>query len=196
MGATGLPRPGRRGELPTASERTGNERDSSIARREGLAVPRAPTEWVVDCRAVGSGAQAFTYLGRYLYRGVIREEDLLSCAQGQVTFRYREAKSGKLEERTLPGEEFLWLVLQHVLPKGFRRARNFGFLHPNAKGLIALLHWLLKFDPAHYLAAIKPRAPMLCPCCGAVMKIVRTRLAPASSRPPSPLLDPRSALMA
>ena len=24
------------------------------------------------------------------------------------------------------------LVLQHVLPKGFRRARNYGFLHPNS----------------------------------------------------------------
>jgi hypothetical protein len=36
------------------------------------------------------------------------------------------------------GTQFLWLVLQHVLPKGFRRARNFGFLHPNCKRLIAL----------------------------------------------------------
>lgn len=81
----------------------------------GLTVPaRAPKEWVVDCRAVGSGAQALTYLGRYLYRGVIGEEDILSCAQGQVSFRYREAKSGKMEERTLPGEEFLWLA--HALP--------------------------------------------------------------------------------
>jgi predicted DNA-binding transcriptional regulator YafY len=31
-----------------------------------------------------------------------------------------------------------------VLPKGFRRARNFGFLHPNSKGLIALLQVVLK----------------------------------------------------
>ena len=38
-------------------------------------------------------------------------------------------------------------MLQHVLPKGFRRARNFGFLHPNRKRLIALLHVLLKFVP-------------------------------------------------
>ena len=43
-------------------------------------------------------------------------------------------------------------MLQHVLPKGFRRARNFGFLHPNCKRLIALLHLLLKFDPGQALA--------------------------------------------
>ena len=29
-------------------------------------------------------------------------------------------------------------MLQHVLPNGFRCARNFGFLHPNCKRLIAL----------------------------------------------------------
>ena len=55
-----------------------------------------------------------------------------------MTFRYRNAKTGKRERRTVSGAQFLWLVLQHVLPKGFRRARNFGFLHPNCKRLIAL----------------------------------------------------------
>ena len=53
-----------------------------------------------------------------------------------------------MEQRTVSGADFLWLMLQHVLPKGFRRARNFGFLHPNCKRLIALLQLLLKFDPA------------------------------------------------
>ena len=48
--------------------------------------------------------------------------------------------------RTLSGAAFLWLVLQHVLPKGFRRARNHGFLHPNSKRLAALLR-LLVFRP-------------------------------------------------
>jgi hypothetical protein len=62
----------------------------------------------------------------------------------------------------------------HVLPKGFRRARNFGFLHPNCKRLIALLHLLLKFVPVQ--VELKQRPPILCPCCGAVMRIVKTRV--------------------
>ena len=37
-GGTGTPRPRRCGELPAASERTGNRRDSGIARREGIPV--------------------------------------------------------------------------------------------------------------------------------------------------------------
>ena len=84
--------------------------------------------------------------------------------------------------------EFLWLVLQHVLPKGFRRARNFGFLHPNCKRLIALLHVLLKFAPGQALTWVKQRAPILCPCCGAVMTIVKTQLRSLFSGPlPIPL---------
>ena len=130
----------------------------------------------MDCKSVGSGEPALVYLGRYLYRGVIAEKDILACTDGQVSFRYRNAKTGKMERRTVSGAQFLWLVLQHVLPKGFRRARNFGFLHPNCKRLIALLHVLLKFAPGQALAWVKQRAPILCSCCGAVMVIVRTRI--------------------
>jgi len=137
---------------------------------------RHPEKWVVDCKSVGSGEKALIYLGRYLYRGVIREKDILACQDGQVSFRYRNAKTGKMEHRTVSGADFLWLVLQHVLPRGFRRARNFGFLHPNCKRLIALLHVLLKFDPGRSMAWFKERAPIVCACCGAVMVIVRTQL--------------------
>jgi hypothetical protein len=39
----------------------------------GLTLPcRYPKKWVVDCKSVGSGEPALIYLGRYLYRGVIR----------------------------------------------------------------------------------------------------------------------------
>jgi hypothetical protein len=143
----------------------------------GLQLPeRYPREWVVDCKSVGSGEKALVYLGRYLYRGGIAEKDILACNQGQVSFRYRNAGSGKMERRTVFGADFLWLVSQHVLPKGFRRARNFGFLHPNCKRLIALLHLLLKFAPAQTQLWFKQRAPILCTCCGAVMRIVRTKI--------------------
>ncbi|MBU2718988.1 IS91 family transposase, partial [Acidithiobacillus ferridurans] len=135
-----------------------------------------PMAWVVDCKSVGTGEKALIYLGRYLYRGVIAEKDILACADGQVSFRYRNGKTVKLERRTMSGAQFLWLVLQHVLPKGFRRARNFGFLHPNCKRLIALLHVLLRRAPGRAAAWVQQRAPILCACCGAVMMIVRTRI--------------------
>lgn len=156
----------------------------------GLTLPcRHPDKWVVDCKSVGSGEKALIYLGRYLYRGVIAEKDILACDSAQVSFRYRNAKTGRMERRTVSGAHFLWLVLQHVLPKGFRRARNFGFLHPNCKRLIALLHLLFKFDPNRALAWVKPRAPILCSCCGALMRIVKTRIRTLFAGPaPVPLV--------
>lgn len=155
--------------------------------REGLKLPaRYPEKWVVDCQSVGSGEKALVYLGRYLYRGVIQEKDILSCEKGQVTFRYREAKTRQMETRTVSGAQFLWLILQHVLPKGFRRARQFGFLHPNSKRLIQLLQWLLKLDPNRALAWVKKRPNLKCPCCGAVMRIVQTRLPPLPVNPDAP----------
>ena len=83
------------------------------------------------------------YLDRYLYRGVIQEKDIIRCENGQVTYRYRDSKIKKTTLHTVSGATFLWLLMQHVLPKGFRRSRNFGFLHPNSKRLITLLHLLV-----------------------------------------------------
>jgi hypothetical protein len=155
-------------------------------RREGWQLPASyPRKWVVDCKSVGSGEKALIYLGRYLYRGVIREQDIVACRDGQVTFRYRNAKTKRFEYRTLPGDQFLALILQHVLPKGFRRARNFGFLHPNSKRSIALIQYLTGTPVQRSQPSVKARPPLRCPCCGAAMTIVKTRLPPA---PPSPQL--------
>jgi len=143
----------------------------------GLALPAThPEKWVVNCKHVGTGESALIYLGRYLYRGVIQEKDIISCENGYVTFRYENSKTQQIEYRTLTGEAFLWLILQHVLPKGFRRTRNFGFLHPNSKRLIQLLQLICKLDPNRALAWFRERPPMLCICCGGIMKITKTRI--------------------
>jgi len=92
----------------------------------------APQKWVIDCAHVGRGKPALKYLSRYLYRGVISEHAIVSVQDGLVTFSYTDSKTGKTQYRTLKGEDFCRLVLQHVLPKGFRRVRDYGFLHGNA----------------------------------------------------------------
>ena len=136
------------------------------------------------------------YLGRYLYRGVIQERDILRCENGQVTFRYRDSHTGKNTTRTVSGAHFLWLVLQHVLPKGFRRSRNFGLLHPNCKQRqrLTLLRMGLRpgamaTGPAGMQPSAQPstqpplseRPKLQCRCCGAAMVIVRRRIAPLAS---------------
>ena len=157
-----------------------------LASGAGLSLPSPlPQKWVVDCKSVGNGDKALVYLGRYLYRGVLREADILSCdpdGNGQVSFRYRDSRSGKMQVRTLSGADFLHLLLQHVLPKGFRRARNYGFLHPNKKGLIALLHLVLRITPLSAPPTEKPRPAFLCPCCGKPMQVIRRRIVPSGVR--------------
>jgi hypothetical protein len=148
-------------------------------RQAGLALPaRYPETWVVDCKSVGSGDKALVYLGRYLYKGVIQEKDIIACRDGQVTFRYQDSKTRQMRTRTLPGVQFLWLILRHVLPKGFRRARNFGFLHPNSKRLIGLLQYLLGLNPNQMLAWLRKRPELKCRCCGGAMRIVKTQIPP------------------
>ena len=151
---------------------------------EGLTLPaHLPEKWVVDCKCVGSGQTVLVYLGRYLYRGVIQEKDIIGCENGQVTYRWRDSKTQKMATRTVSGAAFLWLLMQHVLPKGFRRARNFGFLHPNCKRLMALLRLLVFKLPVSALVPT-PRAQLLCTCCGAPMVIVRRRILPTLTKPP------------
>ncbi len=148
-------------------------------RHKGLEPPATyPETWVVHVKSVGTGEKALLYLGRYLYKGVIQEKDIIACENGQVTFRYHDSKTNRIEYTTVSGPKFLWLILQHVLPKGFRRVRNFGFLHPNSKRLIALLQYLVGFDPNRALVWVRKRPQLTCRCCGAVMNIVRTRILP------------------
>jgi len=47
-------------------------------------------------------------------------------------------------EGIVKGEDFLYLIMQHVLPKGFRRVRDYGFLHGNATKLLFLVQLVLQ----------------------------------------------------
>ena len=69
------------------------------------------------------------YLGRYTHRVAISNHRLVSFADGQVTFRWRDSAHNN-EQKLLPlaVDEFLRRFLLHLLPEGFVRIRNFGFL--------------------------------------------------------------------
>jgi hypothetical protein len=136
----------------------------------GLPIPAAlPKKWVVDVTSVGTGKPALAYLSAYLYRGVIREKNIIAHQNGTVTFNYIDGATGDTRSRTLRGPDFLWLVLQHVLPKGFRRVRDYGFLHGNAKKTLNLVQLVLRV----IIDAVPPRTrPVFkCPKCRAPMRI-------------------------
>ncbi len=129
---------------------------------------KIPKEWVVNCKHVGKGLPALQYLSRYLYKGVISDKNILTSRKGQVTFAYTNSKTGKKDTRTLPGEDFLWLVLQHVLPRRFRRSRDYGFLHSNAKKRLLLVQLILNVTVNALEEVIRP--VFKCKKCGESMK--------------------------
>ena len=142
----------------------------------GLPIPKAPEKWVVDCRPVGKGVSAIKYLSKYLYKGVISQKNIIANRNSKVTFRYVDSKTESIKYRTLLGEDFIYLILQHVLPKGFRRVRDYGFLHANAKKLLSLvqlvLHVVIREGP------FRSRPAFTCPRCKSPMVAIGFRLKP------------------
>jgi len=87
-------------------------------------------EWVVySKRPFGGPEHVLRYLGAYTHRVAISNSRLVALANGYVTFRWRDSTHGnKKRLMTLSVDEFLRRFLLHLLPRGFMRIRNFGFL--------------------------------------------------------------------
>jgi Putative transposase/Transposase zinc-binding domain len=87
-------------------------------------------DWVVYAkRPFGGPEQVLHYLARYTHRVAIANGRLLACENGLVRFRWKDYRANnKSKVMTLDADEFIRRFLLHVLPRGFRRIRHFGFL--------------------------------------------------------------------
>ena len=66
---------------------------------------------------------------------------------------------------------------QHVLKQPWATVQSFCL-----KGLIALLHLVLRITPLSAPPTEKPRSAFLCPCCGKPMQVIRRRIVPSGVR--------------
>jgi len=139
-------------------------------KQAGLTLPKTPKYWVAHCKQVGKGLPALRYLSRYLYRGVIDNRRIISDNGSMVTFEYTDGKSGQTRTRQLPGEDFIKLILQHTLPKGFRRVRDYGWLHGNAKKLLKTIQWVLQVALSNRCQSVRPQ--FKCALCHEAMTII------------------------
>jgi hypothetical protein len=146
-------------------------------------------------RPFGGPEYVVHYLGRYTHRVAISNHRLVSFSDGQVTFRWRDsAHHNEQKLLTLSLDEFLRRFLLHILPKGFVRIRNFGFLANRKRAtLLPLCFQLLGSDhesqAAQHLASTED-APALwrCPKCGGPMKVIeRLTAAEIQLRSPPPV---------
>jgi Putative transposase/Transposase zinc-binding domain len=155
--------------------------------------PLFRNDWVVYAKRPFGGPQhVLHYLGRYTHRVAISNHRLVSFADGQVTFRWRDsAHHNEQKLMTLSLDEFLRRFLLHILPKGFVRIRNFGFLANRRRAtLLPLCFHLLGSSPepqAQPDASATQDFPhsWRCPKCGGPMKAIE-RLSPAEIQLRSP----------
>jgi hypothetical protein len=130
-------------------------------------------KWVVFVKPpFGGPEQVLKYLARYTHRVAISNSRILSIADGEVTFLWMDyADRNKTKVMTLDAVEFIRRFLLHILPAGFVRIRQFGFLANRARReKLALCRALLGAPTAPPRSvATEPRDrkadEKLCPVC-------------------------------
>jgi hypothetical protein len=98
-------------------------------------------DWVVHCKPAVHGCRTvLKYLARYIHRVAITNSRILSVDNGNVTFRYKDSKSGAyIKTMTVNAKEFIRRFLQHALPAGVHKVRYYGLWSPsNRKKLLEL----------------------------------------------------------
>jgi hypothetical protein len=112
----------------------------------------------------------------------ISDARVLSCANGRVTFRWRDyADNNKEKIMSLDAGEFIRRFLMHVLPTGFIKIRHFGLLaNRDRHARMDLCKRLtntplckrIKVDAATVLERMLGRPPGTCRECGTKMIVV------------------------
>jgi hypothetical protein len=126
---------------------------------EALCRHAEKAKWVVFAKApFGGPEQVLKYLARYTHRVAISNSRILSVEDGKVSFLWRDYADGnKTKVMTLDAVEFIRRFLLHILPAGFVRIRQYGFLANRArKEKLALCRTLLGTPPPA-ACSIEPR---------------------------------------
>jgi len=139
------------------------------------------SDWVVYAKPAFGGASAvLRYLGRYTHRVAISNHRLLAFDGDHVPFQWKDYAHGdQRRTMTLSAMEFLRRFVQHILPRGFVRIRQSGFLANTCRGARVALACTLLSTPSTAAAstdatatsttAAAPCATWLCPRCGTAM---------------------------
>jgi hypothetical protein len=105
----------------------------------------------------------------------ISNHRLLAFDGARVTFSYKDyARGNQRRTMTLAAPAFLRRFIQHILPRGFVRIRQFGFLanaHRAARVAFARTALASNSPPSGATVAQELRPRWTCPHCGGAMTI-------------------------
>jgi hypothetical protein len=66
------------------------------------------------------------YVAKYVVSPPIAVRRIERYDGERVTYHYRSHRTDRLEHETVPVQTFIGRMVQHVLPKGFKRIRSYG----------------------------------------------------------------------
>ena len=133
-------------------------------------------DWIVYAKPpFGGPEQVLEYISRYTHRIAISNRRILSFANHQVTFEWRDYADGNRKKvMTLDAVEFLRRFLMHVLPDRFVRIRYFGFLaNQRRRRNVESARELIGERVAVFVRVRRERR-ILCPACQAVAVLERS----------------------
>jgi len=132
-------------------------------------------DWGVKLQPFGDGQNAIKYLGAYVARTAIGDSRIRAITDTHVSFTWKDRAHGNvIRTETVPGVEFVARYLRHVLPRGLKAVRHYGFCHPAAKvqRQRVAFHTGLPLLTDSTPAPPRPSGVPTCPCCGQPMKWV------------------------
>jgi hypothetical protein len=145
--------------------------------------PLRKQEWVVYAKRPFAGPEAvLAYLSRYTHRVAIANSRLLAFDERGVTFKWKDYRNkGRTRHKamTLDADEFIRRFLIHVLPRGFRRIRHYGWMaNTNRVKKLTQARELLQVEPetevedAPAETASLSASPWICPTCAEPMIVI------------------------
>lgn len=130
--------------------------------------------WVVYIKEPFTSPQnLFKYIARYIHRIAISNKRILKVENGNVTFSYKDyADNSTIKTMTITAVEFIRRFMLHILPKGFMRIRQYGFLsNATKKKQLPRIRMVLsktlnrKIEPLVKKDNATEYNPFLCPHC-------------------------------
>lgn len=104
--------------------------------------------WVVHSQAPGDGKNnpqhMIRYLSRYVNKTAVSDKRIRKLENGNVHLSYTDRKTKTAKVEIISEELFLKRLVLHILPKGFKKIRFYGFMANRCrKNMLALCSMLL-----------------------------------------------------
>jgi len=134
-------------------------------------------DWVVYAkRPFGGPKQVIEYLGRYTHKVAISNHRIKNIENGKVTFSYKDYSDNSLQkEMVLDATGFLRRFCLHILPRGFRKMKHYGFLSNRNAAKLSMRQMQMGIIPQPKQKAKKEWKEVakeklnydvdVCPCC-------------------------------